>query len=69
MAAENHSPLEQFQIKTLIPLHFGDTNVSFTNSSLFMVIALTLITVFLVMGTRRRALVPGRWQCMAEMSY
>jgi F-type H+-transporting ATPase subunit a len=69
VAAENHSPLEQFQIKTLIPLHFGDTNVSFTNSSLFMVIALTLITVFLVMGSRRRALVPGRWQCMAEMSY
>jgi len=70
VAAENHSPLEQFQIKTLISLpKIGGVDVSFTNSSLFMVIALTLITVFLVMGTRRRALVPGRWQCMAEMSY
>lgn len=69
MAAEKHSPLEQFQIKTLIPMNFGETNVSFTNSALFMVVALTLITLFLVMGTRRRALVPGRWQCMAEMSY
>jgi len=69
VAAENHSPLEQFQIKTLIPLNVGDTSVAFTNSSLVMVIALTLITVFLVAGTRRRALVPGRWQNMAEMSY
>jgi F-type H+-transporting ATPase subunit a len=69
VAAGNHSPLEQFQIKTLIPMHFGETSVSFTNSSLFMVLALTLVTLFLVMGTRRRALVPGRWQSMAEMSY
>ena len=69
MAAEKHGPLEQFQIKTLIPLNLGDADVSFTNSALFMVIALTLITMFLVMGTRRRALVPGRWQSMAEMSY
>jgi F-type H+-transporting ATPase subunit a len=28
-----------------------------------------LITAFLTLGTRRRALVPGRWQSMAELSY
>lgn len=69
MAAEKHSPLDQFQIKTLIPMNLGETSIAFTNSALFMVLALTLVTMFLVMGTRRRALVPGRWQCMAEMSY
>ena len=69
MAAEGHSPLAQFEIKTLIPLQIGDTNVSFTNSALFMALALILVTVFLVFGMRGRALVPGRWQSMAELSY
>ena len=69
MAAEGHSPLAQFEIKTLIPLQVGSTDVSFTNSALFMVFALILITVFLVFGMRKHALVPGRWQSMAELSY
>jgi len=67
--AEGHSPLEQFAIKTLIPLDVGGTNVSFTNSALFMVIAIVLAILFLTLGTRGRALVPGRWQCMAEIAY
>ena len=69
MAAQEHSPLAQFEIKTLIPLEPGGLDISFTNSSLFMVIALLSITLFLVLGMRKRALVPGRWQCMAELSY
>jgi len=64
-----HSPLEQFQIKTLIPIRVGDTDLSFTNSSLFMVIAIVCVTVFVMAGTRKRELVPGRWQSMAELSY
>lgn len=69
MAAEGTSPLAQFEIKTLVPLHVGQTDVSFTNSALFMTIALVLITLFMVLGTRKRALIPGRWQSMAELSY
>lgn len=69
MATADTSPLQQFEIKTLIPLQAGGVDISFTNSSAFMVLALLLITVFLVFGMRRRALVPGRWQSMAEMSY
>lgn len=69
MAAESHSPLAQFEIKTLIPLNPGGVDISFTNSSLFMVFALLGVTLFLVLGMRKRALVPGRWQCMAELSY
>jgi F-type H+-transporting ATPase subunit a len=67
--AEQHSPLAQFEIKTLLPIHIGDTDISFTNSSLFMVIALVAITVFLIMGMRKHQLVPGRWQSMAELCY
>ena len=68
MALELH-PLEQFKIEPLIPLHIGGLDVSFTNASLFMAIAVVLITALLVLGTRRGALVPGRWQSVAEMSY
>jgi len=69
LAAEGHSPLAQFEIKTLIPLQLGEFDVSYTNSALFMSLTLILVTLFLILGIRRRALVPGRWQSMAEMSY
>ena len=68
MALELH-PLEQFKIAPLIPIHIGGLDVSYTNSALFMTIAVALITALLVLGTRRGALVPGRWQSIAEMSY
>jgi F-type H+-transporting ATPase subunit a len=62
-------PLEQFKVEPLIPLHIGGLDVSYTNSALFMTIAMVLITALLVLGTKRGALVPGRWQSVAEMSY
>lgn len=68
MAAEG-SPLEQFQIERLIPLHIGSVDVSYTNSALLMTIAVVLIALLLIAGTRRGALVPGRLQSMAEMAY
>jgi F-type H+-transporting ATPase subunit a len=68
VALELH-PLEQFKVEPLIPLHIGGLDVSYTNASLLMTIAVVLITALLVLGTRRGALVPGRWQSVAEMSY
>ncbi len=67
--AEKHGPLTQFEIKTLLPIHIGDADISFTNSSLFMTLTLVCVTLFLILGMRKRALVPGRWQSMAELSY
>jgi len=70
VAAEgHHSPLEQFEVKTLIPIDLGGVDVSFTNASLFMILAVAGILLFLTLSMQRRALVPGRWQAMAEMSY
>ncbi|WP_142848168.1 F0F1 ATP synthase subunit A [Telmatospirillum sp. J64-1] len=63
------NPIEQFEIRPLVPMEVAGVNVSFTNSSLLMVAAVVLITVFLTVGMRHRSLVPGRWQSMAEMSY
>ncbi len=62
-------PLEQFTIDRLVPLHIGGLDVSFTNSALLMGIAVVLITALTVLSTRKAALVPGRWQSLAEMSY
>lgn len=67
--AEGHSPLAQFEIKTLVPIQIGDINLSFTNSSAFMVATVLAISLFLIVGMRRSALVPGRWQSMVELSY
>jgi len=68
LAIEIH-PLGQFQIERLIPIHIGRLDVSYTNSALLMTIVVVLVTALLVLGTRKRALVPGRWQSLAEMSY
>lgn len=67
--AQQHGPLAQFEIKRLVPIQAGDLDLSFTNSSLFMVLTVITAAVFLGVGMRRRTLVPGRWQSMAELSY
>ncbi|PPR64799.1 MAG: ATP synthase subunit a [Alphaproteobacteria bacterium MarineAlpha4_Bin2] len=70
MAADGgHSPLEQFVIKPIVPLEVVGVDVSFTNSALFMAIAVLLATIFLVLGMRRSDIVPGRWQAAVELSY
>ena len=67
--AENHSPLAQFEIKRLVPMEIGGVDVSFTNSALFMVIIVLGITLLMTMSMRGRAMVPGRLQSVAELSY
>jgi len=67
--AEGHSPLAQFEIKKLVDINIAGVDASFTNSSLFMVLTVATVTLFLVGGMRRSALVPGRWQSMVELSY
>lgn len=58
-------PIHQFEIKPLV----GSGAFAFTNSSLFMVLTVFTIVLFLVLSTRGRTLVPGRWQSLAELSY
>jgi F-type H+-transporting ATPase subunit a len=58
-------PMHQFTIEPLIPLHIGGFDVSFTNSSVWMLITLALIFLFVLLGMRRE-LVPGRWQMAVE---
>ena len=64
-----HSPVEQFEIKSLVELSLGGYDVSFTNSSLFMLLAIGVSAIFLISAMRRADMVPGRMQGMAEMMY
>lgn len=63
------SPLEQFSIERLIPLHVGGVDLSYTNSALLMTIAVVLITTLMVLGMRNASLVPSRVQSMTELLY
>jgi F-type H+-transporting ATPase subunit a len=66
VAAEGKiDPMHQFTVEPLVPLHIGPYDVSFTNSSAWLLIAVVVIFGFMAMGMRRE-LVPGRWQMAVE---
>jgi len=58
-------PMHQFTVEPLLPLNVGGYDLSFTNSSLWLLIALLVIYGFIAMGMRRE-LVPNRWQAAVE---
>lgn len=62
-------PIHQFHINQLIPIEVGGYDLSFTNSSLFMVVTVVLASAFLYLTTSSRGLVPGRAQSVSEILY
>ncbi|HEX2512855.1 MAG TPA: F0F1 ATP synthase subunit A [Xanthobacteraceae bacterium] len=63
-------PIHQFELKTLFSLgHIGPYEIVFTNSALFMLLALLATAALMLIPTRQRALVPSRAQSVAELSY
>jgi F-type H+-transporting ATPase subunit a len=74
VAAEGGSgidPIHQFEVRPLGGLDFSlfGINIAPTNSTLWMAIAVTVILVIVLWGSRLKALVPGRMQSLAELSY
>jgi F-type H+-transporting ATPase subunit a len=64
------TPLEQFSIFSILPIRFGNIDVSFTNSSLYLFFATGLIVLLLYLVTQHGGfLVPSRWQSLVEMIY
>ena len=61
--------MEQFEIKPLIPLHIGEADVSFTNSSLFMVLAVVLAVSLMGFCLRKRTIIPSISQSIPEVLY
>lgn len=62
-------PMDQFAIKTIHPMTVGGYDISFTNSSLWMVVALAAVSIFLFIGTAKPQLVPTRMQAAVEYLY
>lgn len=61
--------MEQFEIKPLIPLNLGGADVSFTNSSLFMVLAVVLAVSLMGLCLRKRTIIPSISQSIPEVLY
>jgi F-type H+-transporting ATPase subunit a len=63
-------PIHQFKIINLFSLgEIGGAQIAFTNSAAYMLIAVALLTAFLVGGTAGGKLVPTRLQSTAELTY
>lgn len=77
MAEQPIEPIHQFKITNLFDIGtFGGdgtagsgVHIAFTNSALFMALTVGVIGLFLIWGSSRRAIVPGRTQLLTEMSY
>jgi len=59
-------PLHQFMITPIIQLSLGGFDVSFTNSSLFMVLATICAITLMTLATRAPKLIPSRIQFVGE---
>lgn len=64
-----HSPFAQFNIKPLFNLDVAGIDISYTNSSLFMTLAVILILSFFLVGLSKAAVIPNRLQNFAEIIY
>jgi F-type H+-transporting ATPase subunit a len=65
-----NDPIHQFQIHDLAgPFHIGGMEIGFTNSALFMGIAVATVTGILIAASSKGALVPGRLQSIGELWY
>ena len=63
-------PIHQFQIHDLLPLtNISGRDIAFTNSALVMLIIVAGVSLLMIGASASRAVVPGRLQSIAEMSY
>lgn len=69
MADVRTDPIHQFGVHKFIDINIDGYDVSFTNASLFMVLTLVAIVALLLLGSRAKAVVPGRMQSLVEVTY
>ena len=64
------NPMNQFKVDRIGPkIEISGIDLSFTNSSLFMFICASLITLLLLLGTREKKMIPSKVQLISEMLY
>lgn len=68
--AAGHSPLSQFEVHPIYALpSFQGIDTSITNSALFMILSVVVVWAFFALAMRKKSMVPGRFQGLAEMTY
>ena len=63
------NPIEQFSIKSIVPIDIAHVDFSLTNSSLYMIIAVAIVCALMAFAGNGSSGVPGRLQALAEMAY
>ena len=64
------NPMTQFKVYKIGPeIKFGNIDLSFTNSSLFMLISAAIICLFLYFSTKERKIIPGKLQLISEILF
>lgn len=64
-----HNPMSQFEVNKIFDLQLFGFDISFTNSSLYMVLATVLSILLLHFSTRKKLLVPSKLQVIGEGLY
>jgi F-type H+-transporting ATPase subunit a len=64
------NPMQQFVVQRIGPeIKIAGIDLSFTNSSLFMLLSALGICAVLFLGTKEKKLIPGKFQLLSEMLY
>ena len=64
------NPMSQFEVYSIGPkIQIGSFDLSFTNSSLFMVLTVSVISLSFIAATQKKSLVPNKMQLIAEMAF
>ena len=64
------NPMQQFTVYKIGPeIKIAGVDLSFTNSSLFMLISAATILLILFLGSKEKKIIPGKIQLVSEMFY
>ena len=64
------NPMQQFTVYKIGPeIKIAGVDLSFTNSSLFMLISAVTILLILFLGSKEKKIIPGKIQLVSEMFY
>ena len=64
------NPMHQFNVYKIGPeIKINGIYLSFTNASLFMLISAISISIFLLLGTKDKKIIPGKFQLLSEILY
>ena len=64
------NPMSQFNVNKIGPeIKLGGVDLSFTNASLFMLITVSTILLFLFVSTKDKKIIPSKLQLLSEILY